>query len=304
MTEKQAGLSAMVMAYARAYHATHDLPKIFDDFLADSLFTPEEHTQTDQAWAGLLQYTAPELAATNPDPATALAWVVQLGSGPLTLARSRYTEDSLEQAIHEGVRQYIILGAGLDTFAYRRPDLSDRLQVLELDHPTTQAIKLDRVTAAGWDHPSNLHFVPVDFTKESLSDALERSPYDPTQLSFFSWLGVSFYLTREVVFDTLQSLASGAARGSTIVFDYLDADAFIPEKVSKRVQQMQWMAAQLGEPMKAGFDPLALSADLDRIGLRLEENLDPATIEARYFQGRSDHYHAVEHFHYARAVVI
>jgi len=304
MTEKQAGLSAMVMAYARAYHATHDSPKIFDDFLADSLFTPEEHTQTDQDWAGLLQYTAPELAATNPDPATALAWVVQLGSGPLTLARSRYTEDSLEQAIREGVRQYLILGAGLDTFAYRRPDLSDRLQVLELDHPATQAIKRDRVTAARWDHPSNLHFVPVDFTKESLSDALERSPYDPTQLSFFSWLGVSFYLTREVVFDTLRSVASRAARGSTIVFDYLDADAFIPEKVAKRVQQMQWMAAQLGEPMKAGFDPLALSADLDRIGLRLEENLDPATIEARYFQGRSDRYHAVEHFHYARAVVI
>ncbi len=288
MTEKQAGLSAMVMAYARAYHATHDSPKIFDDFLADSLFTPEEQTQTDQDWAGLLQYTAPELAATNPDPATALAWVVQLGSGPLTLARSRYTEDSLEQAIREGVRQYLILGAGLDTFAYRRPDLSDRLQVLELDHPATQAIKRERVVAAGWNDPSNLHFVPVDFTKESLSDALDRSPYDPIQLSFFSWLGVSFYLTREVVFDTLRSIASRAARGSTIVFDYLDADAFIPEKVSKRVQQMQWMANQLGEPMKAGFDPLALSADLDHIGLRLEENLDPATIEARYFRGRSD----------------
>jgi len=288
MTEKQAGLSAMVMAYARAYHATHDSPKIFDDFLADSLFTPEEQTQTDQDWAGLLQYTAPELAATNPDPATALAWVVQLGSGPLTLARSRYTEDSLEQAIREGVRQYLILGAGLDTFAYRRPDLSDRLQVLELDHPATQAIKRERVVAAGWNDPSNLHFVPVDFTKESLSDALDRSPYDPTQLSFFSWLGVSFYLTREVVFDTLRSIVSKAARGSTIVFDYLDADAFIPEKVSKRVQQMQWMANQLGEPMKAGFDPLALSADLDHIGLRLEENLDPATIEARYFRGRSE----------------
>ncbi len=288
MTEKQAGLSAMVMAYARAYHATHDSPKIFDDFLADSLFTPEEQTQTDQDWAGLLQYTAPELAATNPDPATALAWVVQLGSGPLTLARSRYTEDSLEQAIREGVRQYLILGAGLDTFAYRRPDLSDRLQVLELDHPATQAIKRERVVAAGWNDPSNLHFVPVDFTKESLSDALDRSPYDPIQLSFFSWLGVSFYLTREVVFDTLRSIVSKAARGSTIVFDYLDADAFIPEKVSKRVQQMQWMANQLGEPMKAGFDPLALSADLDHIGLRLEENLDPATIEARYFRGRSE----------------
>jgi methyltransferase, putative, TIGR00027 family len=304
MTEKQAGLSAMVMAYARAYHATHDSPKIFDDFLADALFTPEEHTQTGQAWAALLQYTAPELAATNPDPATALAWVVQLGSGPLTLARSRYTEDSLEEAIRDGIHQYIILGAGFDTFAYRRPDLSDRLQVLELDHPATQAIKRDRVAAAGWNHPPNLHFVPVDFTKESLSDALERSPYDPTQLSFFSWLGVSFYLTHAVVFDTLQSVASNAARGSMIVFDYLDTEAFIPAKASKRVQQMQWMAAQLGEPMRAGFDPLTLSADLARIGLRLEENFDPATIEACYFQGRSDRYHAVEHFHYARATVL
>jgi methyltransferase (TIGR00027 family) len=304
MTEKQAGLSAIVMAYARAYHSTHDSPKIFDDFLAEALFTPEEHTQTDQAWAGLLQYTAPELAATNPDPQTALAWVVQLGSGPLTLARSRYAEDSLEAALQEGVRQYILLGAGLDTFAYRRSDLSDRLQVLEFDHPATQAMKRERVTRAGWQQPSNLHFVPVDFAKESLSDALERSPYDPAQLSFFSWLGVSFYLTREVVFDTLRSIASRAARGSTIVFDYLDADAFIPEKASRRVQQMQSMAHRLGEPMKAGFDPLTLSTDLDPIGLRLEENLDPATIQARYFRGRSDRYHAVEHFHYARVVVI
>lgn len=86
MTEKQAGLSAIIMAYARAYPATHDSPKIFDDFLADSLFSPEEHNHMDRDWAGLLQYTAPELAALNPDPATALAWVVQLGSGSITLA--------------------------------------------------------------------------------------------------------------------------------------------------------------------------------------------------------------------------
>ena len=79
----------MAMAYARAYHATYDLPKIFNDFLADSLFTPEEHTQTAQAWAGMLKFIDPELAATNPDPATALAWVVQLTGGPMTLGRSR-----------------------------------------------------------------------------------------------------------------------------------------------------------------------------------------------------------------------
>ena len=303
MTEKQAGLSAIAMAYARAYHATHDSPKIFDDFLADSLFTQEEHIQMDQIWAGLLKYIDPELAATNPDPATALAWVVQLTNGPMTLGRSRYTEDSLEEAIRKGVRQYIILGAGFDTFAFRRPDLADRLQVFEVDHPATQALKREGVSRQSWNHPMNLHYISTDFAQESLADALGRSPYDPSQLSFFSWLGVSFYLTREVVFDTLRGIASIAAQGSTIVFDYMDTDAFIPEKVAKRVQLMQWMAEQLGEPMKAGFDPLTLGADLDRLGLRLEENLDPAAIEARYYQGRSDRYHAVEHVHFARVVV-
>jgi methyltransferase (TIGR00027 family) len=172
------------MAYSRAYHATHESEKFFDDFLADSLFTPEERTQTNRDWASMIQYVAPDLAATNPDPMSALAWVVQLTNGPVTLPRSRYTEDSLEKAIQAGVRQYIILGSGLDTFAYRRPDLSDRLQIFELEHPTTQAMQHDRVARAGWKHPSNLHDVPVDFTKENLFRPLDRSSYDSTQLSF------------------------------------------------------------------------------------------------------------------------
>lgn len=303
MTEKQAGLTAIAMAYARAHHAKHASPKIFDDFLADQLFTPEERAQTDRDWANMLQYVAPELAAENPSPETALDLVVQLTNGPITLGRSRYTEDSLAEVIHKGVRQYINLGAGLDTFAYRRPDLADRLQVFELDHPATQAIKQQKVDATSWSQPANLHRVPVDFTKESLVDALRRSSYDPKQSSFFSWLGVSYYLDRDVIFETLRNIASISAPGSTIVFDYLDADAFVPERSSKRMQQMIWMASQLGEPLKAGFDPQTFGAQLDRIGLRLEENLSPAAIDARYFSGRPDRYHAVEHFHYARALV-
>lgn len=302
MADKQAGLSALGMAYMRAYHATHVSPKIFDDFLAAALFTPEELAQTDQTWAGLLPYIDPELAAASPDPATALSWVVQINS-PMTLGRSRYTEDSLEEAMQNGVHQYVILGAGFDTFAYRRPDLADRLQVFEVDHPATQALKRERVARQNWNDPANLHYLPVDFTKESLSEALGRSAYDPAQTSFFSWLGVSFYLTRAVVFDTLQSMVSIAAPGSTLVFDYMNEDAFDPEKVARRVQLMLFMADQLGEPIKTGFDPLALSAELEGGGLRLVENLDPAAIEARYYQGRSDRYHAIEHFHYARAVV-
>jgi methyltransferase (TIGR00027 family) len=172
-----------------------------------------------------------------------------------------------------------------------------------VDHPVTQAQKRQRIAYAGWDLPAHLHFVPVDFTKESLADVLPRSTYNPEKSSFFSWLGVTFYLTEEVVFDTLRALSGMAANGSTIIFDYIDADAFVPEKASKRIQIMQRTAAMVGEPMKAGFVPQALAGKLSGAGFHLEEDLGPAEIERRYFQGRHDQYHAFEHVHFARAVL-
>jgi O-methyltransferase involved in polyketide biosynthesis len=143
----------------------------------------------------------------------------------------------------------------------------------------------------------------VDFTKESLVTALKRSTYDLQTLSFFSWLGVTYYLTCDMVFDTLRSIADIAPAGSTIIFDYLDTDAFVPERAAKRVQRMQEIVRRAGEPMKTGFDPSTLAADLASIGLRLHENLGPSAIEERYFQGRTDGYHAFEHVHFAWAVV-
>ena len=306
MTEKQAGLTAIAMAYGRAYHAVHDSPKFFDDFLAPALFTQEELAQNGRDWANLLQYMDPALDAANPDPAQKRAWVVRLSNGPITLGRSRYCEDCLEEAIRAGVKQYVILGAGLDTYAYRRaarqPDTAGGLEIFELDHPATQAIKRERAARAGWEDPRNLHYVAVDFAGESLAGAPARSPYDSNLPAFFSWLGVSFYLAPEVVLETLRSIAAVAAPGSQVVFDYLDEDAFDPAKAGKRMQQMQQMAVALGEPLKARFDPRALAGVLEPLGLRLEENLDPAAIEARFFNGANG-YHAVEHFHYARAAV-
>jgi methyltransferase (TIGR00027 family) len=304
MKENQAGITALITAYARAYHATHDSPKIFDDFLADQFYTAQEHIDFDRYLAESIKLIDPELAVSQPDQATALAHVMQLHNAPITLSRSRYAEDCLEEAVKNGVQQYVILGAGFDTFAFRRPDLLTRLQVFEVDHPITQDLKRQRIAMPGWEIPAQLHFVPIDFTKESLTAALQRSSYDPHQLSFFSWLGVSYYLTREVVFATLQDIAGIAQQGSTIVFDYMDADAFIPEKAGKRIQLMQWIAGQVGEPMKSGFDPHTLAAELDRLGYLLQENLAPAEIDRRYFQGRTDLYRAFEHLHFARAVVV
>lgn len=191
----------------------------------------------------------------------------------------------------------------MDTFAFRRPEMLGQLQVFEVDHPATQAFKRSRIAEIGWEQPAQLHFVPVDFTQENLSAALARSSYDPKTLSFFSWLGVTYYLPREAVFSTLRTFADAAPAGSTVIFDYMDSDAFIPGRVAKRMQMAMEKVRKWGEPLITGFDPSMLAADLARLGLRLHEDLSPTDIEERYFQGRTDGYYACEHVHFARAVV-
>ncbi len=303
MEKNKASLTALITAYGRAYHALYDQPKIFDDFLAYRLFTEEERKELEKNLAESLKFFDPERAASCPGQAAALAGYMRMQGCSTTLSRSRYTEDCLEEALQEGVRQYVILGAGIDTFAFRRPDLAGRLEVFEIDHPLTQAFKLSRLEELGWELPGHLHFIPVDFTKETLSETLRQSPYDPRQSSFFSWLGVTLYLTRAEVLATLRAIAGIAPTGSSIVFDYLDTDAFIPGKAAKQVQLMQKIVQRVGEPLKGAFDPAALTTDLAGAGLLLRENLSPSDIEERYFQGRTDGYHAGGHIHFARASV-
>lgn len=303
MQPGQASITALVTAYCRAYHAANDTPKIFDDSIVGKMFCEAECGFFNQHLAGLLKVINPQLAASDPDPADALAYVMQNHTGPITLSRSRYAEDCLEQAINQGVRQYVILGAGLDTFAYRRPDLLENVAVFELDHPDTQALKIERLGMLGIETPPQLYFIPIDFTKESFTEAILFSSFDPHKISFFSWLGVSYYLAQDVFFSVLVAISQMASTGSTVVFDYLEQDAFDPQKVAGRVRLMQTIASQTGEPMKSGFSPPVLSHELVTLGFILQEDLNPAEIERRYFQGRTDGYHAFEQVHFARAVV-
>lgn len=304
MENKKVNKSAVLTAYLRGYHATHDVPKIFDDFLAYQFLTEEERLSLENGFLMYLKNIDPARAELFPDQATALAWIMQSWTPlALTVSRSRYTEDILEEAVRNGLKQYVVLGAGMDTFAFRRKELVERLQVFEVDHPATQDFKCRRLAELGQELPAQLHFVPTDFTQESLDEAFRSSPYDLQALTLFSWLGVSYYLTRDEVFATLRAIANVAPAGSMVIFDYLDTDAFVPEKASPFVLAMQQVGKQGGEPIKAGFDPTALAADLNSLGFRLIENLKPANIEERYFTGRQDDYHALKHFHYAYAVV-
>lgn len=301
--DRKASQTAIASAYTRAYHATFDSPKIFDDFLARQLFTQEELDSMGRGMLEFLKFFDPERANSCPDEASALAWAMRLHITSLTISRARYTEDSLDAAIHQGIKQYVILGAGMDTFAFRKADQLSQLHVFELDHPATQALKRKRLAELGWELPAHLHFVPLDFTKDTITTALQHSMYDSQARGFFSWLGVSYYLNRDVVFDTLRAIADVAPTGSTIVFDYLDTDAFDPEKSTARLQKMLRVLRQMGEPMESVFDPATLGTDLKRVGLYLSENLSPSDIEDRYFKRRTDGYNAFEHVYFAKAVV-
>lgn len=296
--------SALVTAFSRAYHSAHDSPKIFNDPLAGRMFAEEERCILEQALAGLIKLVNPELAARGPDRATALACVVRDQDGPITLSRSRYAEDCLEQAVKQGLRQYVILGAGLDTFAFRRPDLLKRLEVFEVDHPDTQRSKHQRLARLGGGFPRQLHFVPVDLAGDVLDRALWRSSYDPRRPGFFSWLGGTCHLSRRDVFATLRAIGRVAAPGSTVVFDYVDLEAFDPARASPRMRVMQAIAAQSGEPMQGGFAPRELPRELRMLGLDLREDLGPAEIEQRFFCGRKDGYHAFEQVRFAAASAV
>ncbi len=129
------------------------------------------------------------------------------------------------------------------------------------------------------------------------------SSYDPKVKTFFNWLCVTYFLTRDEVITTLRSITKIAPANNTIVFDYLDTDAFIPEKSSPQMQKSLEYLRMIGEPMITGFNPSTLGDELTCLGFDLQENLSPAEIEERYFKGRTDGYHAYEYGHFARAVV-
>jgi methyltransferase (TIGR00027 family) len=301
MKENDTSFTALMTAYMRAYHSMHDTPKIFDDFLAYSLVPEEKRAQIEKILMKAKQINDLERAKPLSNQTTVSSSVIR---SPNVLSRARYAEDTLEKGLKQGIKQYVILGAGMDTFAFRRPEVVKHLEVLEVDHPATQAFKLLRLAELGWEHPAKLHFIPIDFTQESLATALTRSAsYDPKAKSFFSWLGVTMYLSQDEIFATLRSITDVAPVDSTIVFDYLDKDAFIQGKLSLETQKRQELLRKIGEPMTTGFDPSTLADNLASLKLHLHEDLNSTEIEERYFQGRRDGYHASEYGHFVCATV-
>jgi methyltransferase (TIGR00027 family) len=197
--------------------------------------------------------------------------------------RGRFAEDAVAAAVARGVRQLVVLGAGLDTFAYRNPYTTDsqRLAVFEVDHPATQAWKRRRLARARIAIPASLAFAPVDFEKDRLLDALLSAGFDPAQRSFFVWLGVVPYLTREAIAGTL-ALIGGLPGGAEVVFDYSDPPATLDPALRATQARRARRVAAIGEPFLSHFEPAELHADLAAAGFAEIDDLDPQALTTGY----------------------
>lgn len=195
--------------------------------------------------------------------------------------RTRFAEDALSAAVQRGATQLVILGAGLDTYAYRTA-FADRLRIFEVDHPATQVWKRERMAEAGIRIPPHLTFAPVDFEKETLTDGLHAAGFDPMKQTFFTWLGVVPYLTEEAVFSTL-SFVAGIRSGAHVVFDYANPpDPGRPEFAAAH-DLLAARVAAVGEAFKSYFEADTVHAKLRSIGFREIEDLGPIAIRKRYF---------------------
>lgn len=297
MAPGKPGSTAIGAAVMRALHRAFDAPpRILDDPHALSLAgLPGEAVLP----AAQVRLEADFLQHADPQTAARIARYLRAA----VLLRNRYAEDELAQAIGRGVRQYVLLGAGLDSFAWRRPDLAASIEIFELDLAATQDWKRQRLQAGGLAVPPNLHLVPIDFERQQPLQALAASRFRADQPAFFSWLGVTSYLTEIAILATLRNVA-GAAPGSTIVFSYGLAQSGLGPEGRRVTEVLRAVIAARGEPAaSAGFLPHELAGKLASLGYSEVEDLGVEAAQARYFDGRDDDLQAAPITHHMKAVV-
>ena len=218
-----------------------------------------------------------------------LSWILIKGVlraiEPVTLCvlvRARYAERALEAAVEKGIDQYVIIGAGMDSFAFRRPDLMGRIDVFEIDHPLTQNQKLARIGQAGWTIPPRLHFVSADLTKISAVEALEGSGFQRARPTFLTLMGVAYYISAEDLGETAESIARNLPEGTLLLLDYLlDETSSSPQHLVMK-EKIKAFVAKRGEPMIAEYSLTSMNGLMADHGFDTVENLTLPELERRY----------------------
>lgn len=301
MKNDESSFTSLVSAFSRAYHVKKDYPIIFNDTFAQYFLSNEEYNAISHHMAQGIQFFSPEMAEKlKGNNAAILKWVNQIQLCPTPLARAAYAEQVVNHEIQLGAEQYVILGAGLDTFAWRHPKLD--VAIFEVDHPSTQQFKLKRLQQAKLVCPDNLTFVAMDFTKERTLEQLQANGFSTNKKTVFTLLGVTYYLTKDILQQLFHTLFKDLPNGSSIVFDVADEHLFTEKGIFNRVQHMVQMAAASGEPMQFCASLKELEQLLAKENLYIYEHLSPQDIQNRFFKDRDDDLQAFETIHYIHAV--
>lgn len=264
MNEGQPSRTAERVAVQRAAHQLLDSPRVLDDPYAIRLISPESRKN-------LEEHPEKNDRSLTAKPVRAIVVV-----------RTRIAEDELAAS---GATQYVLLGAGLDTFAYRNP--FPHVHVYEVDHPDTQALKRRRLADSGIALPANMTFAPCDFSRDRLEDALAAAHFDRTRPAVFAWLGVVMYLDRDDVMKTLRFIATQQAP-VRVIFDYAQPPDAFPLLQRIFYRRLLDRLEQIGEPWKSFMEPESLRADLLSLGFTSVEDLGGDEINARYLANRTD----------------
>ncbi len=267
MQERIPSRTALRVAVRRAAHQLLDSPKVLDDPLA----------------VRIIGDAAAEIQSDPPRHQTRFARSIRA----FMVARSRYAEDQLAASIANGVTQYLILGAGLDTSAYRGVVLNSGLKTFEVDHPNTQKWKIDCLQATAIQVPAAVQFVSMDFERQELAAELFAAGFRADQPTFVSWLGVVPYLTKEAAAHTFGFLGK-FPKGSAVVFDYSVPRSSLSLLERLALDALSRRVARAGEPFRLFFTPQELDEFLRGLGFGDIEQLAPGEINSRYFANRQD----------------
>lgn len=258
----EASRTALEVAIRRAAHQLVDGGSVFPDPLALAILDPRSRRRVE---AGVGRFSLSE--------ASGRAWMA---------ARSRIAEDALARAVEDGVDQYVLLGAGLDTFAYRNP--YSRLRVFEVDHPATQAWKRTRLKEGGIQVPPSVVYAPVDFERRSLRDGLQAAGFDLERPAFCAWLGVAMYLTPEAFHATASTLGSFSA-GSGVTLDTMTSRRSLGTIGRIAFDALGRRVGAVGEPFRLAFDPGEIEDSLRGCGFSRIEDLGSDAVADRVLVG-------------------
>jgi len=295
----------MAVALMRALHTRSDPQPIICDPWGDRL-VPEAARRAIESVA-LAKMDAPEnLSAPGAREAALDALLRASPAYTNVITRARFSEDALLKAVSRGIRQYVLLGAGFDSFALRTPAEAQHLEIFEVDHPATQSLKKSRLAECGLSVGPRVHFVAADLAVEQLEQALVEAGFRRDTPAFFSWLGVTMYLPRDANLAALRAIANCASTGSELVFNYIDQAAFggTDREFAPEFAQVQKLVTAMGEPFLSGFHPATLATELRAVGLELQQDIGEPELTQSLDPGSINGLIPIAALHTARARVL